>query len=83
MYRGFKKSDPLLPVEKPVTGHRYHVAWGRSHGVVGVCRSVDEASKTVILKNPKTKTKWANPVKWSDLRHTRKMQLKIKHQNPQ
>lgn len=77
MFRGFKKTDPLLPVKVPKELERYHVVWGHAHGVIGVCISVDVVNRTVRLRSPKTKVEWRNPVKWSDLRHTRKMQLKI------
>ncbi len=80
--RVYSKSDALLPVEKPALHNLYHVAWGNSNGVVGRCVSIDEENKTVILRSPKTRIDWKNPVKWSDLRHTRKMQLLIESQKP-
>ena len=73
----YHKADPLLSISNPVISMPYHVAWGKSNGVVGIVRSIDEVNKTVILESPKTRIKWNYPVKWSDLRHTRKMQQKI------
>ena len=72
------KGEPLMIVETPALQCLYHVAWGNSRGVVGVCIAIDEQNKTVILSSPKTKIKWVNPVKWSDLRHTRTNAFKIK-----
>lgn len=64
---------PLQPLlHKPVVGVKYHVLWGSSHGVVGVCVAVHEYTQEVILRSPKTKKLWQNPVKWSDLRLLRK-----------
>ena len=73
----FKKSDPLLPVDYPHVFAKYHVAWGTSNGVVGKVLSVNEEKKTVKMCSPKTGIEWKNPVKWSDLRHLRKTQLKM------
>lgn len=77
MKHRFKKDIPLLPVLKPTIGTKYHVSWAYNRGVVGICISVDEQDKTVILKRPKGKELFKHPVKWSDLRHTRKQQVKI------
>lgn len=76
----YRKSVPLIPVEHPVVGKYYHVAWGYSRGIVGVCMSIDEESRTVIMRTPKTKRLFKNPVKFSDLRHTRTQQYKISQQ---
>lgn len=74
----FKKGAPLLSlIDPPKVGQSYHVAWGRSNGVVGRILSVDEINKTAIICSPKTRITWKNPVKWSDLRHLRKTQAKI------
>lgn len=75
----YRIDGPLLSVNKPQQGAKYHVSWGRSNGVVGVCISVDENSKTVVLKSPKTGKVWNCTVKWSDLRHIRKNQVKNPH----
>lgn len=76
----YSKKVPLIAVDGvPVIGSRYHVAWGYSRGVVGVCVSVDEGNKTVQLRTPKTKQLFRFPTKWSDLRHTRKEQYKIEN----
>jgi hypothetical protein len=69
---------PLLSVDSPKLLELYHVSWA-SNGVVGRCISIDETNKTVILRRPKSKTSFANPVKWSDLRYTRKKQFKIEN----
>ena len=79
MKHRFNKDAPLIPVERPIIGEKYHVNWAYSHGVVGICVKVNEENKTVILKTPKTKKEFANPVKWSDLRHIRKNQVENKH----
>lgn len=76
------KNDPLMAVDVPTFGTLYHVAWGWSRGIVGRCISIDKVNKTVILRSPKTKRDWANPVKWSDLRHTRTNAYKISKSNP-
>lgn len=70
----YSKSEPLLPVDHPEMYSSYHVAWGKSNGVVGIVKHINEVDKTVILYSPATHKEWKNPVKWSDLRHTRKMQ---------
>lgn len=75
----YNKKIPLIGVDIPELNTRYHVAWGKSNGVVGICISINEANKTVILKSPSTGIKWVNPVKWSDLRHTRSNQYKIEN----
>jgi hypothetical protein len=71
----YNDGGELLPVAIPRVGVLYHVSWA-SRGVVGKCMSIDENNKTVILRRPKSKTNFANPVKWSDLRHTRRNQSK-------
>lgn len=75
----FPKNVPLIPVNKPIVGQHYHVAWGFSRGIIGVCVEINEINKTVILQTPKTRVRFANPVKWADLRHTRKNQVKNPH----
>jgi hypothetical protein len=63
---------PLVPVEGiPVVGRKYHVSWGYHNGVVGKCMEVDPETKTVILRTPKTKVLFKNPVRWEDLRYIR------------
>lgn len=63
----------LLPlIHTPVVGEKYHVSWGKSHGVVGVCVTVHVQTQEVILRSPKTKVLWKNPVKWGDLRYIRR-----------
>lgn len=69
----------LIPVKEPRVGANYHVAWAHSNGIVGVCISVDAENKTVKLRTPKTKKEFKNPVKWEDLRHTRRNQIKNPH----
>jgi len=82
MKHRFKSTTALLPVETPKVGDLYHVSWSHSRGVVGRCISVNEENKTVILRKPKTKEPFKYPVRWSELRHTRKEQVKIiKQQN--
>jgi hypothetical protein len=73
----YPKHVPLIAVDKPVVMQKYHVSWGDSRGVVGICIEVNEVNKTVIMKSPKTKVIWKYPVKWSDLRHLRKQQYNI------
>lgn len=70
-----KKSDPLIAVIKPRIGQLYHTSWGFSHGVVGKCVSISEQEKIVVLMTPKTNKAFKYPVKWEQLRHTRKNQL--------
>ncbi len=78
MKRFFKKSDPLLPLtEPPFLYGKYHVAWGKSNGVVGKVISVNEINKTVIMCSPSTGKEWKNPVRFSDLRHLRRTQVNI------
>lgn len=71
--------EHFIPVIKPLVGQLYHVSWGYSRGIVGRCSGVDEKEKTVILVTPKTKKQFQKPVRWEDLRHTRKNQLKNPH----
>ena len=74
------KINELLPlVHAPVVGQKYHVSWGNSHGVVGVCMAVHVHTQEVILRSPKTKVLWKNPVKWADLRHIRKDEKQCRH----
>lgn len=77
--RKYIVSGDLIPVKEPKVGHKYHVAWGNSNGVVGVCISVDTENKTVKLRTPKTKKDFKNEVKWADLRHTRRNQVVNPH----
>lgn len=77
--RKYIVTGDLIPVKEPKVGMKYHVAWGYSNGVVGVCISVDSENKTVKLRTPKTKKEFKNPVKWEDLRHTRRNQIKSPH----
>ena len=66
----------LMSVEGvPVVGKKYHVAWAYSNGIVGVCVSVNESNKIVILRTPKTKRLFKKPVHWIDLRYTRHDEL--------
>jgi len=69
---------PLIEVLTPRIQEKYHVAWAHSRGVVGICISIDEVNKTVMLKSPKTKIVWNKPVLIKDLRHTRENQNKIR-----
>lgn len=69
---------PLMPVDRPRFLELYHVSWAYSKGVVGRCVAINENNKTVTLRSPKTKIDWKIPVKWSDLRYTRKAEFKIK-----
>jgi hypothetical protein len=82
--RDFNKDIPLMPLIKlpPIVGFKYHVQWGSSNGVVGKVVSVDELNQTVIMRSPKSKRIWKNPVRWSDLRLLRKEQLKIIRSSP-
>lgn len=77
----YSKNTPLLPVDYPAIGGRYHVAWGKNHGVVGVCIGIDQQNKTVTLRSPKTRRTWNCQVKFSDLRHTRRKQFKIEQES--
>lgn len=77
-----KKGEPFVPVVAPKVSELYHVTWGYGKGVVGRCISVNEVNKTVIMRSPKSKIVWKNPVKWSDLMHTRKQAFKLKKSNP-
>lgn len=73
MKKRYKQNIELLPVATPKIGVNYHVSWA-SRGVVGKCVEVDEATNTVLLVGPVTKVPFKKPVKWSELRHTRKYQ---------
>lgn len=76
------KIIPLVPVVgTPQVSRKYHVAWGYHHGVVGRCISVNEVEKTVLLRTPKTKTLFKNPVKWEDLRYIRSNEPPIIHKS--
>lgn len=75
MKKRYKQNVELLPVGIPKVGVNYHVSWA-SRGVVGKCVKVDDDNKIVILVGPVTKVPFKNPVKWSELRHTRKHQNK-------
>lgn len=77
--RKYIVSGDLIPVKEPKVGIKYHVAWGYSNGIVGVCISVDAERKTVKLRTPKTKKDFKNEVKWEDLRHTRRNQVVNPH----
>lgn len=79
----YKKSDPLLPVEIPAQWALYHVQWGYKNSVVGKVRSIDYENKTVIMETMSTRMMWKFPVKWSDLRHTRKAQQNIENKKLQ
>jgi hypothetical protein len=69
----------MKPVIEPKTGQLYHVSWGYRNGVVGRCVEVNNETRTVKLITPKTKKPFANPVNFSDLRHTRKNEIKNPH----
>jgi hypothetical protein len=72
------ETTPFLPLKGiPIIGKDYHVAWSPNKGVVGRVYIIDEESKFVFLKGPKTGKPFKKPVKWSDLLHTRKQQAKI------
>jgi len=75
----FRKNIELIPVNKPIVGQSYHVAWGSSRGVVGECVEVYEINKKVKMKSPKTRKLWNVLVDWKDLRHTRKNQVQNPH----
>lgn len=77
MKKRYKKKDELLPVDKPELNRLYHVSWGYSRGIVGKVISIDENAQTVEMITPKTKKLFKYPVKWSELRHTRRTQSKI------
>lgn len=79
MKKRHNKEEQLIAVTTPQVHQLYHVAWAYSRGVVGRCISVDEKNKTVILRKPKAKENFKNPVRWQDLRHTRKNQLNNPH----
>lgn len=76
----YRKADPLIPVEKPQAGAKYHVSWGYSRGVVGVCTHVDYEKRTVILRTPKTKKVFKYPVPFEQLRHIRAHQQRLEEQ---
>ena len=59
----------------PIIGMLYHVSWGKSKGVVGKCMSIDFENKEVILRSPKSKINWKNPVKFCDLLLIRRQQI--------
>ena len=66
------ESGPLMSlIGPPTVGTKYHVSWGNSHGVVGRCVEVHEATQEVTMRSPKTKIVWKKRVKWSDLRYLR------------
>lgn len=73
-------SEGWEKVEKPTVGKLYHVLWG-SNGMVGRCMSINWEEETVVLRSPKTKKVWKNPIKFSDLRHTRRNAQKEKAKN--
>lgn len=77
--RKYIVTGELMPVKEPKVGVKYHVAWGKSNGVVGVCITVDAENKTVKLRTPKTKREFKCDVKWADLRHTRRNQVVNPH----
>lgn len=70
-------TQPLLKVEKPKKGEKYHVAWARNPCVWN-CSSVNEELRTVELSN-KNRSKKITGVKWEDLRHTRANEQLNKH----
>ena len=66
---------PLITIRrKPVVGVKYHVSWGTSKGVVGVCVEVLKDTQEAILMSPKTNILWKRPVKWSDMQYIRRNQ---------
>ena len=68
---------------EPMIGKGYHVYWAHSNGVLGRCVSIDRENKTVSLKAPRSGFMFKEPVKWEDLRHTRKQQFRIENgRNP-
>ena len=74
-----KNTHKMKPVERPLQGQLYHVSWGYRNGIVFRCIEVDEVNKVVRLRTPKTKKELPNPVKWADLRHIRKNEIKNPH----
>ncbi len=79
MKKRYKKSDLLLPVQKPHTGASYHVVWA-ARGCIWRCRHINEDG-TVELITPKTRK--LITVKSVDLRHIRSAQDKIEKSNRQ
>ena len=70
--------DELLKLEgPPKLGESYHVKWA-STGVMGVCTAIYSSISKVELKRPKTKQPFKNLIPWSDLRHTRKQEHRIR-----
>lgn len=78
-YRIYTKKDPLLKVDRPCINGKYHVDWGHSNGVVGIVKQINIKDRTVIMISPKSRLTWKKVVKWEDLRHLRKVQLKIEN----
>ncbi len=72
--RIYKKTEALLPVEKPNVGGLYHVSWAK-HGCVWRLLKIDETTGIATMITPKTRKEIT--VKVSDLRHTRSAQTKI------
>jgi hypothetical protein len=74
--RVYSSDEPLLSVEKPEIGKRYHLSWAKKTGMVWVLVGID--GRKALLQTPKTKKKLTA---WlADLRHTRHEQSKIEHQ---
>jgi len=73
-----KRNEPLTALTgSPVVGKKYHVNWA-SRGVVGICVDINSVDRTVTLMRPEKRTLFLRPVKWEELRHTRKEQFKKK-----
>lgn len=76
MKKIYRTVDPLLPVEHPVIGAKYHLAWARKHGMVWTLVRIEGDS--AVLQTPVTK-KWLR-AKLVDLRHTRNEQTRIERE---
>ncbi len=59
---------PLIPVDKPRIGEKYHLSWAKSHGMVWKLKAIE--GDEVILETPRTKKILKS--KLSDLREIRR-----------
>ncbi len=69
----YTSADPLIPVEKPNIGTKYHLSWARKTGMVWILKGIE--GDKAILQTPKTKKRLE--AKLVDLRHIRANQERI------
>jgi hypothetical protein len=73
----YSLTEDLKPlINAPVVGVTYHVSWPNFPNLRGICTAVDSDRQIVVMKNPRSHAIWAAPVKWSDLRLSKRQLAK-------